>query len=119
MAGGVRVGPIGAGVLAGRRAGPAGGRSHAAPAPAGRAAGAAMSASPAPGDRLTALGAEFLCPERTGQLLHVAGISPVAGALDFQRQVSALASRLHLIPRYTHRVVRVPLGLAHPTWEPD
>ena len=78
-----------------------------------------MSASQAPGDRLTALDAAFLYLERTGQLLHVAGIYPVAGALDFQRQVSDLASRLHLIPRYTHRVVRVPLGLAHPTWEPD
>ena len=78
-----------------------------------------MAASQAPGDRLTALDAAFLYLERTGQLLHVAGIYPVEGALDFQRQLSDLASRLHLIPRYTHRVVGVPLGLAHPTWEPD
>jgi len=77
------------------------------------------SASQAPGDRLSALDAAFLYLERTGQLLHVGGVYPVAGALDFQRQLSDLASRLHLIPRYTQRAVSVPLGLAHPTWEPD
>src|SRR5439155_995297 len=77
------------------------------------------SASQAPGDRLSALDAAFLYLERTGQLLHVGGLYPVAGALDFQRQLSDLAARLHLIPRYTQRAVSVPLGLAHPTWEPD
>jgi WS/DGAT/MGAT family acyltransferase len=30
-----------------------------------------------------------------------------------------VAARLHLIPRYTERVVPVPLNLGHPTWEPD
>src|ERR1043166_5206513 len=77
------------------------------------------SASQASGDRLSALDAAFLYLERTGQLLHVAGIYPVDGALDFQRQLADLASRLHLIPRYTQRVVNVPFGLAHPTWEAD
>src|SRR5436309_1696611 len=72
------------------------------------------SASQAPGDRLSALDAAFLYLERTGQLLHVGGLYPVAGALDFQRQLSDLAARLHLIPRYTQRAVSVPLGLAHP-----
>jgi len=47
-----------------------------------------MSASQAPGDRLSALDAAFLYLERTGQLLHVAGIYPVAGALDYQRQLA-------------------------------
>src|SRR5438093_13783239 len=78
-----------------------------------------MSAFQAPGDRLSGVDAAFLYRERTGQLLHVGGLYPVAGALDFQRQLSDLASRLHLIPRYTQRAVSVPLGLAHPTWEPD
>src|SRR5437773_7399098 len=78
-----------------------------------------MAASQAPGDRLSALDAAFLYLERTGQLLHVAGSYLVAGALDYQRQLADLTSRLHLIPRYTHRVVNVPFGIAHPTWEPD
>src|SRR4249920_346657 len=70
------------------------------------------------GDRMTALDAAFYNLERTGQLLHVGGVYTVEGALDYERLVDDLASRLHLIPRYTERVVPVPFGLAHPTWEP-
>jgi WS/DGAT/MGAT family acyltransferase len=68
---------------------------------------------------MTALDAAFYHLERTGQLLHVAGVYTVEGALDFERLVRDVAARLHLIPRYTERVVPVPLALAHPTWEPD
>src|SRR5206468_1684782 len=60
------------------------------------------SASQAPGDRLSALDAAFLYLERTGQLLHVGGLYPVAGALDFQRQLSDLAA---------------PLDRRRPLWE--
>ena len=70
------------------------------------------------GDRMTALDAAFFNLERTGQLLHVGSVSVTERSLDFERLVSDVASRLHLIPRYTQRVVPVPLGLAHPTWEP-
>jgi len=70
------------------------------------------------GDRMTALDAAFFNLERTGQLLHVGSVSVTERPLDFERLVSDVASRLHLIPRYTQRVVPVPLGLAHPTWEP-
>jgi diacylglycerol O-acyltransferase len=69
-------------------------------------------------DRMTALDAAFWNLERTGQLLHVAGLYTVEGAIDYERLVEDLSSRLHLIPRYAQRVVPVPLGLAHPTWEP-
>jgi WS/DGAT/MGAT family acyltransferase len=71
------------------------------------------------GQRLTALDAAFLHFEHTGQPLHVGGVYPVEGALDFTRLLTDVAGRLHLIPRYTQRVVPVPLHLAHPTWEPD
>ena len=71
------------------------------------------------GGRMTSLDAAFYYLERTGQLLHVAGVYTVEGTLDFERLRTDLAARLHLIPRYTERVVRVPLNLAHPTWEPD
>ncbi len=69
------------------------------------------------GDRMAALDAAFFNLERTGQLLHVGSVSIAAGRLDFERLVGDVASRLHLIPRYTQRVVPVPFGLAHPTWE--
>src|SRR5213594_4201851 len=71
------------------------------------------------GDRMTALDAAFYYLERTGQLLHVGGIYTVEGSLDFRRLVDDVGARLHLIPRYTQRVVPVPLNLGHPTWEPD
>ncbi len=70
------------------------------------------------GDRMTALDAAFYHLERTGQLLHVGGIYTVAGALDYERTLADLSARMHLIPRYTQRVVPVPLNLGHPTWEP-
>ena len=71
-----------------------------------------------PGDRMTALDAAFFNLERTGQLLHVGSVSIAEGPLDFARLLDDVASRLHLIPRYTQRVVPVPFGIAHPTWEP-
>ena len=69
------------------------------------------------GDRMTALDAAFYHLERTGQLLHVGGIYAAEGALDYDRTLADLSARLHLIPRYTQRVVPVPLNLGHPTWE--
>lgn len=69
--------------------------------------------------RMTTLDAAFYYQERTGQLLHVAGIYTVAGGLDFEQLLAHLKARLHLIPQYTQRVVPVPFNLAHPTWEPD
>jgi diacylglycerol O-acyltransferase / wax synthase len=70
------------------------------------------------GDRMTALDAAFYHLERAGQLLHVGGIYTVAEPLDYGRTLADLAAKLHLIPRYTQRVVPVPLNLGHPTWEP-
>jgi diacylglycerol O-acyltransferase / wax synthase len=78
-----------------------------------------MTAPPAESRRMTALDAAFFYLERTGQLLHVAGAYTVEGGLDFARTATDLKARLPLIPLYTQRVVRVPLNLAHPTWEPD
>jgi len=70
-----------------------------------------------PGDRLTPLDAAFYHLERAGQLLHVGGVYTADGPLDHERLVDDIAGRLHLIPRYTQRVVPVPFTLAHPTWE--
>ncbi len=72
-----------------------------------------------PARRMSAMDASFFNLERTGQQLHIAGVYTVEGALDFERLGRELAERLHLLPRYTQRVVEVPFGLAHPTWEAD
>jgi diacylglycerol O-acyltransferase len=71
------------------------------------------------GDRMTSLDATFYYLERTGQLLHVGGVYTVEGAIDFDRLLADVGARMHLIPRYTQRVLAVPFNLAHPTWEPD
>src|SRR5262249_17787048 len=70
------------------------------------------------GARSPGLAAGFTHLERRGRLLAVGGIYPVEGALDYERTLADLSARLHLIPRYTQRVVPVPLNLGHPTWEP-
>jgi WS/DGAT/MGAT family acyltransferase len=70
------------------------------------------------GDRMTALDAAFYHLERAGQLLHVGGVYTVDGPLDYERTLADLSAKMHLIPRYTQRVVPVPLNLGHPTWEP-
>src|SRR4029453_13103340 len=70
------------------------------------------------GDRMTALDAAFYHLERAGQLLHVGGVYTVDGPLDYERTLADLSAKLHLIPRYTQRVVPVPFNLGHPTWEP-
>src|SRR5262249_42769226 len=75
--------------------------------------------APMPSHRMTSLDAAFYYLERTGQLLHVGGVYTVEGRLEFDRLLGDLHARVHLIPRYTERVVSVPFNLGHPTWEPD
>lgn len=70
------------------------------------------------GDRMTALDAAFYHLERAGQLLHVGGVYTADGPLDYERTLADLSAKMHLIPRYTQRVVPVPFNLGHPTWEP-
>jgi len=41
------------------------------------------------------------------------------GQVSYERLVEHLNSRMPLVPRYRHRLVPAPFGLAHPTWEPD
>lgn len=72
-----------------------------------------------PDNRMTAMDAAFLYLERAGQRLHVASVVMIDGALDFERFVRDIDSKLHIIPRYKQRAAMVPFGLGHPTWEPD
>jgi WS/DGAT/MGAT family acyltransferase len=69
--------------------------------------------------RLSALDASFLYLERPSQPMHVASVLTLEAGLEYERVLSDLRARIHLIPRYMQRVMPVPLGIAHPTWEPD
>jgi diacylglycerol O-acyltransferase len=78
-----------------------------------------MMDTPSLNHRMTSLDASFLYLEQPNSLLHVAGIYTFARPLDYKAVLRYVAERLPSIPRYTQRVVPVPLNLAHPTWEPD
>lgn len=73
------------------------------------------------GDRLSALDAAFLHLEEPTQQMHVGGLFVFdgEGSLDFQRFVDLIRSRLHLVPRYRHRLAFPRFGLATPTWVDD
>jgi WS/DGAT/MGAT family acyltransferase len=70
-------------------------------------------------ERLGTLDASFLYLERPSQVMHVAAMITFDGVLDYERLLQDLSARLHLVPRYTQRVMSVPLSVAHPTWERD
>jgi WS/DGAT/MGAT family acyltransferase len=69
--------------------------------------------------RLTAIDASFIYLERPSQPMHVASIVMFDGSLELPRLLADLDARIRLVPRYLQRLVPAPLGLAHPTWEPD
>jgi hypothetical protein len=76
----------------------------------------------APPERLTALDASFLYLERPAMHMHVAAVSIFDprttrdGRLRFEDVRGVFADRLHLAPRFRHKVRSVPLNLALPVW---
>ena len=69
--------------------------------------------------RLSAQDASFLYLERPHAPLHIGSLGVYQGQIDYDRFTAHIASRMPNIPRYRQRVVFVPFGLAHPTWEDD
>src|SRR6186997_2605073 len=69
--------------------------------------------------RLTSHDAVFLYWERPEQPMHVAEIMVYEGRITAADMIGMLTERMHLLPRYRQKVVRAPMGVAHPTWEDD
>lgn len=77
-------------------------------------------------ERLSQLDRSFLLLETDSAHMHVAGLQifdpgPLAkpgGAIDGERILAYVHSRLHLIPRYRQRIVNTPLE-GHPAWIDD
>jgi len=69
--------------------------------------------------RMTAQDAAFLYLERPHAPMHIGSLGVYEGQIPFTRFVEHIESRIPLIPRYRQRVMFVPFGLAHPTWEDD
>ena len=69
--------------------------------------------------RLGAQDASFLYMERDEAPLHIGSIAVLEGDVSYERLVQHISAKLHLIPRYTQRVIPAPLNIGHPTWEWD
>ncbi|HEV3002557.1 MAG TPA: wax ester/triacylglycerol synthase family O-acyltransferase [Solirubrobacteraceae bacterium] len=71
-------------------------------------------------NRLSALDSAFLHIERSGAHMHVASVMTFAGSPPaYDELLTALESRLHLVPRYRQRLARVPLDQGRPVWVDD
>lgn len=71
-------------------------------------------------DRLSGLDASFLHLERDVAHMHVAACAVFEGPPPaYADLLQAIASRLHLVPRYRQRLAFVPLGQGRPVWVDD
>src|SRR3954463_14683232 len=72
------------------------------------------------GDRLSAVDATFLAQERANSHMHVGAVlifeGPAPAYADFLTQIR---SRLHLVPRYRHKLAFPPIETGRPVWIDD
>jgi WS/DGAT/MGAT family acyltransferase len=61
----------------------------------------------------------FLLLENEREPMNIGSIAVFEGDLPYHEFVDNIASKLHLIPRYTQVVVPAPLNVGRPTWESD
>ena len=69
--------------------------------------------------RLSPQDASFLYGEREEAPLHIGSVAVLEGDVSYENLVQHIAAKLHMIPRYTQRVVPAPFNIGHPTWELD
>lgn len=75
-------------------------------------------------ERLSAADASFLYMENPVVHMHVTGLmildpAGVPGGYTFDTFRDLLLSRLHLVPAFRRRLMKVPFGLDHPVWVDD
>jgi diacylglycerol O-acyltransferase / wax synthase len=71
-------------------------------------------------DRLTAVDASFLHQEGPASHMHVGGMSVFGGPPpDMDEFLEGLRSRLHLVPRYRHKLAHTALDSGRPVWIDD
>ena len=68
---------------------------------------------------MTSLDATFLYLEKKECPMHIGSTSIFEGHVTLEELKKHISDRLHLIPRYTQKVVPDPFNIAHPTWEDD
>jgi WS/DGAT/MGAT family acyltransferase len=75
-------------------------------------------------ERLSGLDASFLYFETSAQHMHVSIVAvldpaQMPGGYSFDKIQALIESRLHLLPPFRRRLVRVPFDLHHPIWIED
>src|SRR3954463_15482710 len=72
------------------------------------------------GDRLSAVDASFLAQERANSHMHIGAVlileGPAPAYADF---LTHIRSRLHLVPRYRHKLAFPPVETGRPVWIDD
>ena len=72
------------------------------------------------GDRLSAVDASFLAQERANSHMHVGAVLIFEGpAPPYDDFLNHIRSRLHLVPRYRHKLAFPPLETGRPIWIDD
>src|SRR3954452_22528914 len=72
------------------------------------------------GDRLSAVDASFLAQERAHSHMHVGAVLIFEGpAPAYDTFLTHIRSRLHLVPRYRHKLAFPPLETGRPVWIDD
>src|SRR3954464_8993424 len=72
------------------------------------------------GDRLSAVDASFLAQERANSHMHVGAVLIFEGpAPAYDDFLIHIRSRLHLVPRYRHKLAFPPLETGRPIWVDD
>ena len=72
------------------------------------------------GDRLTAVDASFLAQEHDASHMHIGAVTILEGPVpDYEDFAAHIRSRLHLVPRYRHKLAFPPLETGRPLWVDD
>src|SRR5215213_7420228 len=72
------------------------------------------------GDRLSAVDASFLAQERANSHMHIGAVLIFEGpAPAYEDFLNHIRSRLHLVPRYRHKLAFPPLETGRPLWVDD
>ncbi|MHB1808387.1 MAG: WS/DGAT/MGAT family O-acyltransferase [Solirubrobacteraceae bacterium] len=71
-------------------------------------------------DRLTAIDASFLHQESSDSHMHVGGLTVIEGpAPHVDELLEQVRRRLHLVPRYRHKLAHTALDSGRPVWVDD
>ncbi len=71
-------------------------------------------------DRLTSVDASFLAQEREGSHMHIGGVLMFEGPAPTREELQDhISSRLHLVPRYRHKLSIPRFEMGRPLWVED